>query len=417
MSFSVVVVFFEIGTERNNTEKTNRKTTATIFVTSHMQHHLKIDTKPPQPIIVQAAAAAEMREQTDDEVVLRKRSAEEALRNAQCAREALLVSSALGRHLRSRIGSDFTPRLERLAPVVSTDSETLNVIILVSGSFNPIHRSHVRAAQVAAAEVDRQLRSGEASVHKHIAFKQALSKAGHDFQQLNAPATAQPQQKAQIIAVALIPSSDGHVRGKLGAKEAMPCVLRCELCDLAALDEIEEHTAHVAELCQTAASSTSNVLLSPLVPTIDDRVKPFYPLIVLPYNQASGEFCGQLLDRELAQAYPGKRFLSLCMYGSDCAARWGCRQMVCVERHDAEKSGAKVRSVVESGKAGENFIFVPTVPGSPSEVPAASSTAIRNALNDPSAAASQETLRQMLHPSVVNKMIEVSSRPPARRGG
>ncbi len=245
---------------------------------------------------------------------------------------------------------------------------------------------------MAAAEVERQLRSGRVTLHAAAAAADVRPGGfGHSKAHgAAAPSARADAAAARVVAVAFAPSSDSYVRSKLG-HEALSCAVRCELCDLAAADEAEEHAQKRMASSHDAAAASNGELSETGGGDRMPAPPQLFPMLTLDYNCASEAACAKQLDENLRAAYPGRRFLTLCAYGSDFACKYGkLSNMMCVQRHDSERSGDKVQEMIAKHGAGDNFIFVPTVE---SDVPTASSTAIRAALLSPGLPESQGSAR------------------------
>lgn len=341
-----------------------------------------------------------------------------------CFRE-ILMSNGMGRNLlkhqlRHVLSLDqsvdpsnvfiYDPRSFAHLPLYETDKtstqKVINVVVLLSGALNPVHRAHCKASLLGARAIEEQF-----GIPGNSAWSLGTSTHKAQAHDILKPGFV------KVVGCALVPSSDTYVKGKLGA-EALMCDVRCNLCDAACIEETKEYLLKACQYCLAVAKTLSKkkesgndaslVDLQKFLVEEEKHLDPYVPLFTLPYNDASANRCCSLLHEQLVSTYPphsNHDFCVLPLFGSDFALK--CRNyghMVCIARNDSQKSGQAVQRAVENGQARENFVFVPMCPENEVVFGGAShssSTLVRKALQG----RDRKTLLTMLHQHVMERMI------------
>ena len=304
----------------------------------------------------------------------------------------------------------------------------------MSGALNPIHKAHVKASLLGARAIEEQFGiPGNTSwnLAHHLDLDESDQKKNNNKKNNNSSSSPNNNNnnavltkgKVKVIGCALVPSSDGYVMSKLGKGNALTCAMRCKLTDAACIEETKHYLNKVQKYCidvmkkveeyqqqelqkndDEDSSNDNKNIIKKILRDAEDQLEHFFPLICLPYNQASASWCCRLLEKELSDCYNGEEdeeeeqqnknksknkqhqynFKALRLYGSDFSMKYRqYRDMICIERHDSEKSGEHVKKIVKANKeVGDNFIFVTQDPNRDvfAGTSNCSSTAIRQAL-------------------------------------
>jgi hypothetical protein len=99
--------------------------------------------------------------------------------------------------------------------VLATPHSTTCAVVMLPGSFNPVHREHVHSLEISA---------GDTTPHHELTARLTWhSKCTHIGNVL--------KQGIQVVGAFLQPSSDHYVRQKVGPEQTICLEDRCECCD------------------------------------------------------------------------------------------------------------------------------------------------------------------------------------------